>query len=335
MTHCSDNEQIIFISYDRTNSPLAQQVQADLMRAGLSTWLDKSNIASHDPDWQSSIHQAIRSCSHCVLIASNESVASPAVANEFEFASNQYKPVFILRTCPLAILPKEWQKRQILDFTFSEASYHEAIGKLIKDLGSEPSLSQGLLQLLNARTQTVREAASTLANDSRFTLEDTTFRYLPFSPSAYSSSYLVAPEDAELRLPSSLAFFCKCTGRLSRGDTIQEVIQSRLEQHLPPWVFMLKGHIPKDSESYKIPVTQPHIWNELVRSAVRILEAPGIKGKPVDLYLECPGVLAFEIGCRLRGMAPFRCFQYDYGSKYFEVLRGDHDAFYTPSSSKE
>ncbi|MCP9883603.1 toll/interleukin-1 receptor domain-containing protein [Synechococcus sp. ATX 2A4] len=328
------NDQVVFISYDRTNSPLAQQLQHDLMRAGLSAWLDKSDISSHDPDWQSSIAQAINSCSHFIVIATEESAASVAVAEEFELAIKLNRPIFILRTCALVYLPKTWQKRQILDFTFAEVSYQDAIGKLIIDLGSDPSLSPGLLHLLNAETLTVGRAASTLTNNSSFTLKGTTFRYLPFAPSAYSMSYLIAPEDADLCLPPSLAFFCKCTGRISRGDTIQEVVQHRLEERLPPWVLMLKGHVPKESESFRIPVTAPRIWNELVRSVVRLLEAPGIKGRPVDLYLECPAVLAFEIGCRLRGMAPFRCFQYEYGSTYFNVLCSDHGVWQPLHSSK-
>lgn len=314
----------VFLSYDRTNGPIARLLQCDLARAGLEAWLDTSDIAPHDPDWETTIAESIRSCDHFILLASIEAAASVAVSDEFRIALESEKKIYILRTCGLENLPEAWRVRQIVDFTFAEIGYHGALSKLLMSLMGKPSQKiSSLLELLDHGDLTVGEAADALGEDASFTVDGITFRYLPLMPSAYSTTFLVAPEHNRLVLPDQLAFLCKCTGELSRGDTVAEVMRHRLQEHLPAWVFFLKGHVPKGSNRFMIPLNDSHIWSDLARSATRVLQAPHIKGKPIDLYLECPAVLAFDIGGRLRGMTPFRCFQFDYQSSYFEVMRSN------------
>jgi hypothetical protein len=314
----------VFVSYDRTNAPLARLLQCDLARAGLEAWLDTRDIAPHDPDWETTITENICSCDHFILLASIEAAASVPVSDEFKIALESEKKIYILRTCGLENLPAAWRVRQVVDFTFAEIGYHAALSKLVTSLMGKPSQKiSSLFELLDHGTLSVGEAADALSEDASFTVDGITFRYLPMMPSAYSTTYLVAPEQNRLVLPDQLAFLCKCTGELSRGDTVAEVMRHRLQEDHPAWVFFMKGHVPKGSNRFMIPLNDPHIWADLAISATRVLQAPIIKGKPIDLYLECPAVLAFDIGGRLRGMTPFRCFQFDYKSTYFEVMRSD------------
>lgn len=310
-----------FISYDRNNKYLAIQLGKDLGRAGIEFFLDKNDIKADDSDWKNSILQNIESKDCFIYLASPEAEKSKNVKNELEAAELASKSIIVLHIAgKLEDLGDNLCKRQITDWSAVSDKYPELLKKLIVDLHGCSSEYSGLSSLLHCDDITVADAALRLGDEKRLNLSGQTFSHLPITASAYTMSYLIAPTKTQLILPEQPAMLLRCSGKCSR-NTLSAVLKHRLDSDLQPWVFYLEGHVPKESsDQFELPVYAPHIWKDTLDAAMALLHKHEFKCRKLDIYLDCPAILALELGNRLKGMIQFECYQYDFEHSYHKVF---------------
>ena len=81
----SDQEEVCFLSYARSDEQFALRFANDLRSLGASTWLDQLDLRPSQ-HWDRAIERAIRACSSVIVILSPRSVASENVAIPLELA---------------------------------------------------------------------------------------------------------------------------------------------------------------------------------------------------------------------------------------------------------
>lgn len=312
-------ELSVFVSYDRNHSRLAERLCVDLNRAGVDAWYDKEGIAGTDPAFEETICRKIRESDQFLLLASPESAASDYVAKEVEEAERSRRPIRVLHVGGrIDDLPEAWKRRQAPSFTLD---YRMSLTALIRGFGPPATVPLLLDDLLTSGKYTVGEAADALKCPASFAVEGRTFRRLPLAPAAYSHLWIVAPSDEALKLPNRPAVLVKCSGP-SKRNTVQAILAHRLENQLAPWILYLEGHMPKNAEGYELPVEARHIWKDTVDAAMHLMQNRPVDCESLDVYVECPAILAFEIGARFRQMAHYRGYQFGYNDTYHEVLEG-------------
>ncbi len=72
MTDISIPEHI-FISYAHADENFAKKLAADLEKAGIHTWIDRTGLTPGDGNWEKAIRDAINRSFAVVLIASRNS----------------------------------------------------------------------------------------------------------------------------------------------------------------------------------------------------------------------------------------------------------------------
>jgi len=82
----------IFISYSRRDSEQALSLAERLRASGASVWMDTAVLSAAET-WSAEIVNAIESCSHFILLLSNDSVASINVTKEVSLASEAKKTI--------------------------------------------------------------------------------------------------------------------------------------------------------------------------------------------------------------------------------------------------
>ena len=124
----------VFISYSRKDSAFANKLSGDLTKNNIDNWLDTRDIPA-GRQWDNSIEQGIRDCTHFVVILSPHSVASENVKDEIGFAIGERKEIVpvLFKDCnpPLRI-----QRLQQSDF---RRSYEDGFNRLLEALGQSIS----------------------------------------------------------------------------------------------------------------------------------------------------------------------------------------------------
>lgn len=122
-----------FVSYSRKDSELVDRLVSDLRAASVQTWRDKDDIPA-GANWDREIEQAIRECTHLLLVASPDSVASENVMDEVSLAINTEKTVVpvMIADCDL---PMRVHRAQWVDF---RPDYEQGMAKLLQRLGVTP-----------------------------------------------------------------------------------------------------------------------------------------------------------------------------------------------------
>lgn len=314
----------VFISYDRNNVRIAQQLRHDLNRAGLNAWLDLEGIAPDEPRWQTVIEAAIVRADVVLALASPESVdavKSPNVAKELEVAVRAGR-----RTARLLVggeagdLPNTWRDPQLTDF--SRRDYGTAFGELMRRLWPDIDVPVSLLELLSDPKYgaTAAEAATRLGVDgTEQWVEGIRYVSLPLFVSGYTATDLMVPADARLELPNELRLLVHTTGPVE--NKAGSVLQDAIRAEKPPWLLYLRGHVVKGAaESYEMPFKASHIWDDTAAAIMRCLHDPLFSNRRVDLYFYGPAALAFEIGGRNREMGQHEFFAWDRaGSTYVKI----------------
>jgi len=85
----------IFLSYSREQLYFAESLALHLQDAGLSVWLDLQQL-SPGSDWSLGIQAGLENCSAVLLVASQASLSSPYVAEEWKSALEASKPVYVV-----------------------------------------------------------------------------------------------------------------------------------------------------------------------------------------------------------------------------------------------
>src|SRR5258708_4000767 len=119
----------IFISYSSHDREKAEQLTELLASAGLSVWIDQSNLEV-SASWSKEIVQAINDCKAFVVLLSPASLESHNVIKEVSLASEKRKKILPLDLEPVALTE---------DFEYQLAGIHRApmtnIDSIIRALG--------------------------------------------------------------------------------------------------------------------------------------------------------------------------------------------------------
>jgi hypothetical protein len=91
MSHNTPAKTVVFISYAREDSDLAERLYNELKKAGFKPWLDKHNIIA-GLDWKEQIMNAIENSRFFLPLFSATSVKKIGyVQNEFKYALEVFK----------------------------------------------------------------------------------------------------------------------------------------------------------------------------------------------------------------------------------------------------
>ncbi|MEB3212774.1 MAG: toll/interleukin-1 receptor domain-containing protein, partial [Leptolyngbyaceae bacterium] len=77
----------VFISYSRSDSGIARQLNENLQIYGKLTWFDQESIAASSADFQQEIYRGIETADNFLFLLSPKSVNSPYCADEVEYAA--------------------------------------------------------------------------------------------------------------------------------------------------------------------------------------------------------------------------------------------------------
>ncbi|MBX3081791.1 MAG: toll/interleukin-1 receptor domain-containing protein [Anaerolineae bacterium] len=126
MPHCIP---YCFLSYSRTNAEFASRLVADLRKCGFKIWIDRDSIRV-GITWDTEIEKALTECTHLLLVATPQSIASQNVIDEVNFAINKNKLVIplMVEKCEL---PLRMHRFQWIDF---QQDYETAFRRLHQEL---------------------------------------------------------------------------------------------------------------------------------------------------------------------------------------------------------
>jgi WD40 repeat protein len=88
----AQTDKLIFLSYSRANRAFALELRQKLADLGFKLWRDIEDMPIGEKWWQA-LQEAIRECETVILCMSPESLASPNVADEWQYAREQGKRV--------------------------------------------------------------------------------------------------------------------------------------------------------------------------------------------------------------------------------------------------
>ncbi len=92
----------LFISYSKSDRPLALELAEELRGRGFSVWIDQGGIGGAQ-NWSAEIVEGIKGCSTFIVLLSPNSIASRNVAKEVQLASEKSKTILpiLLEKVPL------------------------------------------------------------------------------------------------------------------------------------------------------------------------------------------------------------------------------------------
>ncbi|HEY9606778.1 MAG TPA: TIR domain-containing protein [Allocoleopsis sp.] len=125
----------VFISYSRTDSDFARQLNDALQSQGKTTWFDQESIAPGS-DFQQEIYRGIESADNFLFVISPSSVNSPYCADEVEYAASLNKRfVTVLhRTVSPKDLHPSLASVQWIDFKKHGGDFYANFSHLIRTL---------------------------------------------------------------------------------------------------------------------------------------------------------------------------------------------------------
>jgi len=297
----------LFISYSRENRRLAQRLLIDLERAGLDAWLDIRHIPPCADDFEEVIISQIRSRTELIHLISPESLKSVPVTTETEWAVAAGLKIRRLHLTDITHVPAAIQKEQVHDWTCKMSPYRNCLRSLLSDFRTEPQLPSDPLAALDNIFQHQPEPDD-LVEPPLVESEDYVRSWVDVTP--YTCTWLISPKRWQGPAPDSIAVLLRFSGDIDR-KTHQEVLKGRSQSGDTPWLLMVEGHRPNQQRWYHMPQQSPHIWDDSLNACTRLLNAPTIKRRTIDLYLDCPTTLAMAIGQRIDGRRQFRFYLFD------------------------
>lgn len=138
--------QDVFISYSRSDSGFARQLNDALQSQGKRTWFDQESIASGS-DFQQEIYRGIETADNFLFILSPNAVTSPYCADEVEYAAKLNKRFVTVLHRPVnsADLHPELAKVQWIDFHHAQGQpqaqhqgdFSTSLGNLLRTLDTD------------------------------------------------------------------------------------------------------------------------------------------------------------------------------------------------------
>ncbi len=130
--------QDVFISYSRSDSGFARQLNDALQSQGKRTWFDQESIASGS-DFRQEICRGIEGADNFLFVLSPNAVNSPYCADEVEYAAKLNKRFVTVLHQPVnsAELHPDLAKVQWIDFHSAQADFSTSLGNLLRTLDTD------------------------------------------------------------------------------------------------------------------------------------------------------------------------------------------------------
>lgn len=124
----------VVISYSSSDSKFVDRLESDLKGHHLTTWVDRRKLVGGQV-WDAEIRSAIDRCRILLVVISPKALASPWVAQEYQYALKHHKEVIPVRYYPTERLPPELQRLHWVDFLLTmdfEATYPTHLQELLQ-----------------------------------------------------------------------------------------------------------------------------------------------------------------------------------------------------------
>ena len=127
----------VFLSYSEKDRALMDRLRQALMREGLTTWINRTDIQVGG-DFAAAINQGIEEASRMVYLMSPDSLASKYCRQELDYARQLNKQIIPLKMRPLDLdqVPDDLRSLQFINFVNGDdedgSAYRKDIAKLVK-----------------------------------------------------------------------------------------------------------------------------------------------------------------------------------------------------------
>lgn len=81
-----------YVAYTEADEEVAQQIAADLQKAGVATWLHEE---ANTVNWAGGVHPALTECSRMVFVLSPSGLEDKSAEAAWRFFKDKRKPIFI------------------------------------------------------------------------------------------------------------------------------------------------------------------------------------------------------------------------------------------------
>ena len=117
----------VFISYHRTDVDAAEQVRAELVKNGGTTWMDRYDIPA-GAYWPDEMDKGLKQADFVVGLLSPDAVESRNVKNEWDWALQNGKQLVLLRTHP-CVVPHRYVSVNVIEA--DAGRFEQALGELV------------------------------------------------------------------------------------------------------------------------------------------------------------------------------------------------------------
>jgi WD40 repeat protein len=129
----------VFISYSRSDSDFARQLNDNLQIYGKRTWFDQESIAAASADFEQEVLHGIETCDNFLFILSPRSVTSPYCAGEVEHAAKLNKRFItvLYQDIDSADLHPDLAKVNWIDFNKADRDFWDHFNQVIRVLETD------------------------------------------------------------------------------------------------------------------------------------------------------------------------------------------------------
>jgi len=147
-------DNLIFLSYSRSDSEFAVNLAAKLKASGANVWIDQAGIKP-SMHWDNTIEEALEKCDSMLVLLSEQSVSSENVKDEYSYAIEQGKRVFpvLLEDCQI---PFRLKRLQYTDFSKDPK---QGLQDLLESLKIDKSKSATVLEAPVKKPRTASQQA--------------------------------------------------------------------------------------------------------------------------------------------------------------------------------
>jgi ribosomal protein S27AE len=123
------SQNTAYINFADEDEALAQQIAADLQKAGIACWLHGQD-ESDDINWAGGVHPALTECARMVYVLSPASLTAGDVEQAWRFFRDKRKPIVIAQLSPTAP-PDDIRRSPRFDFA---GDYKSAFRQMVQAL---------------------------------------------------------------------------------------------------------------------------------------------------------------------------------------------------------
>jgi hypothetical protein len=129
--HAKLAQNTAYINFADEDEALAQQIAADLQKAGIACWLHGQDD-SEDINWAGGVHPALTECARMVYVLSPASLTAGDVEQAWRFFRDKRKPIVIAQLSPTAP-PDDIRRSPRFDFA---GDYKSAFRQMVQALSA-------------------------------------------------------------------------------------------------------------------------------------------------------------------------------------------------------